>query len=94
MKTAPTLSQALHLLNGETTNRKIAEGKVVERLLAAKKEPVVAAEELYVRCLGRKPTPSEAARIAAKLGRATDPKQDLEDLFWALLNTNEFLFNH
>jgi hypothetical protein len=94
VKTAPTLSQALHLLNGETTTGKIAEGKVVERLLAAKKEPVVVAEELYVRCLGRKPTPTEAARIAAKLGRETDPKQDLEDLFWALLNTNEFLFNH
>jgi hypothetical protein len=94
VKTAPTLSQALHLLNGETTTGKIAEGKVVERLLTEKKEPAAVAEELYVRCLSRKPTPAEAARIAAKLGRDTDPKQSLEDLFWALLNTNEFLFNH
>ena len=30
----PTLSQALHLINGETTTGKIAEGKVVEKLLA------------------------------------------------------------
>jgi hypothetical protein len=94
VKTAPTLSQALHLINGETTTGKIAEGKVVERLLAEKKDAAVVAEELYLRCLSRKPTPAEAARIAAKLGREADPKQNLEDLFWALLNTNEFLFNH
>jgi hypothetical protein len=94
VKTEPTLSQALHLLNGETTTGKIAEGKVVERLLAENKDPALVAEELYLRCLGRKPTPAEAGRIAAKLGHETDPKQSLEDLFWALLNTNEFLFNH
>ncbi len=94
VKTAPTLSQALHLLNGETTTGKIAEGKVVERLLAEKNDPAAVAEELYLRCLSRKPTPAEAARISAKLSREADPKQSLEDLFWALLNTNEFLFNH
>jgi hypothetical protein len=94
VKTAPTLSQALHLLNGETTTGKVAEGKVVERLLAKNTAPAAVAEELYLRCLGRKPTPAEAARIAARLGGATDPKRELEDLFWALLNTNEFLFNH
>jgi hypothetical protein len=94
VKTAPTLSQALHLLNGETTTGKITQGKVVERLLAEKKEPALAAEDLFVRCLSRKPTSAEAARIVAKLGQDTDPKQNLEDLFWALLNSNEFLFNH
>ena len=68
VKTNPTLSQALHLLNGETTNGKVTEGKVVEKLLAAKKEPTAVAEELYVRCLGRAPTPNEAAKIAKRLG--------------------------
>ena len=94
VKVSPTLSQALHLLNGDTTTGKIAEGKVVEKLLAEGKEPAAAAAELYVRCLGREPTPAEAGRIAAKLGAAADPKAALEDLFWALLNTNEFIFNH
>jgi len=93
VKTNPTLSQALHLLNGETTNGKVTEGKVVEKLLAAKKEPTAVAEELYVRCLGRAPTPNEAAKIAKRLGDAEDKKAALEDLFWALLNTNEFVFN-
>jgi hypothetical protein len=93
VKTAPTLSQALHLINGETTSGKIAEGGVVARLLAKKDQPAVA-KELYLRCLYRPPTASEAERIATKLSQSPDKKQALEDLFWALLNTNEFLFNH
>src|SRR5262249_2120720 len=70
VKTAPTLSQALHLINGETTTGKITEGKVVEKLLAAGKDPAAVAEELYLRCLGRKPTPAEAERIAKRLADA------------------------
>jgi len=94
VKTTPTLSQALHLLNGDTTNGKIAEGKVVERLLKEKGDPNAVAAELYVRCLGRSPTATEADRIARRLATAPDPQTALEDLFWALLNTNEFIFNH
>jgi hypothetical protein len=93
VKTNPTLSQALHLLNGETTNAKIVEGRVIEKLLAAKKEPIAVAEELYIRCLGRKPTATEAMKIAKRLGDAENKKEALQDLFWALLNTNEFIFN-
>jgi hypothetical protein len=94
VKTAPTLSQALHLINGETTSGKITEGQVVEKLLAAKKDPAAVAQELYLRCLCRAPGATEAERIAQKLTRSMDKKQALENLFWALLNTNEFLFNH
>src|SRR5262249_28744883 len=94
VKTSPTLSQALHLLNGETTNAKVTRGKVIAKMLAAKKAPTEVAEELYLRCLGRKPTGAEAAKIATGLSEAPDAKEALEDLFWALLSTNEFLFNH
>ncbi len=94
VKVTPTLSQALHLLNGDTTNDKIVQGKVVEKLLATKGDADAVAAELYVRCLSRKPTATEATRIAARLAESADKKQALQDLFWALLNTNEFLFNH
>ena len=93
VKTTPTLSQALHLLNGETTTGKIAEGDVVGKLLAAKGDPAAVAEELYLRCLSRRPTADEKAAIGKRLSAAEDKKAALEDLFWALLNTNEFLFN-
>jgi hypothetical protein len=92
VKTSPTLSQALHLLNGETTTNKIASGRVVEKLLATK-QPMEVAVELYRRCYGRVPTTAESAAISPRIP-TDDPRSALEDLFWALLNSNEFLFNH
>jgi hypothetical protein len=94
VKTAPTLSQALHLINGETTTGKISEGKVVTKLLQKTGDPAAVAEALYLRCLSRKPTPIESTRIAARIAQAPENASALEDLFWALLNSNEFLFNH
>lgn len=94
VRTTPTLSQALHLINGETTGGKIAEGKVVERLMAETGKPSAVASALYLRCLSRAPTAVEAHRIEARLADAPDKTKALEDLFWALLNSNEFLFNH
>jgi hypothetical protein len=94
VKITPTLSQALHLINGETTSGKITEGKIVGTLLARLGKPIAVAQELYIRCLSRAPTSAEAARIEAKLAQSTDKSKALEDLFWALLNSNEFLFNH
>lgn len=93
VKTTPTLSQALHLLNGDTTNGKIVDGKLVPKLLAAGKEPTAVAEELYLRCFGRTPTAAEAERIALKLSSRQDKQAALEDLFWAILGANEFVFN-
>ena len=93
VKTNPTLSQALHLLNGETTNNKIAQGRVIEKLLMRQMTPSQIVEELYLRTFGRLPSATEAARIATRLASQSDKKEALEDLFWALLNSNEFLFN-
>jgi hypothetical protein len=92
VKTSPTLSQALHLLNGEATTNKIATGRVVEELLT-NKQPIEVAIELYRRCYGRQPTVEESAAITQQIP-ADNPRSALEDLFWALLNSNEFLFNH
>ena len=95
VKITPTLSQALHLINGETTSGKITEGKVVEKLLAELGKPNAVAEALYIRCLSRTPnSPRKREKIASKLAGSPDKTKALEDLFWALLNSNEFLFNH
>ena len=94
VKVTPTLSQALHLLNGETTSGKIAEGKVIEKLMQDNPEPMMVASQLYERCLSRRPTEKEATAIRAKLDATTDVTGGLTDLFWALLNSNEFVFNH
>jgi hypothetical protein len=89
----PTLSQALHLLNGSAAHDKIAQGKVIETLLEAGKTPTEVVEEIYVRCLSRKPTEAEAARLAELYAGAEKPVAELQDLFWAVLNSREFLFN-
>jgi hypothetical protein len=90
----PTLSQSLHLLNGDTTSQKIQAGDVVGHSLAAKKAPPDIVTDLYIRSLCRKPLPEEQARLAAALAKETDKKKGLEDVFWAILNSREFMFNH
>ncbi len=94
VKMEPTLSQALHLLNGDTVNAKIRQGNIIGRMLQAKKSPEDIIGELYVRTVARKPTPTEVVGLAAKIKENKNQQQALEDVFWALLNSREFLFNH
>lgn len=92
--TEPNLSQALHLLNGDTVNSKIQQGKLVERRLAEEQTPDRIVDELYIRCLTRHPTEDERAKLHELIAATDNPRQALEDTFWALLNSREFLFNH
>jgi hypothetical protein len=94
VKLEPTLSQSLHLLNGDTTTQRIAAGNLVGRRLAEKKTPGQITEELYVRCLSRKPTSQETVKLLALVNASPDKKQALDDVFWSLLNSREFMFNH
>lgn len=92
-QTQPTLSQALHLLNGNTVHKKIAQGGLVKKWLAAGKTPAEVIDEIYLRCLSRSPTDDERAQLVAALPEK-NPESTLQDVFWAVLNSREFLFNH
>jgi hypothetical protein len=95
VKMEPNLSQALHLLNGDTTAQRISAGGVINKLLNEKKmTPIQVIEELFVRCLARRPRAEEVARFNEKLKAEKDVPKFLEDVFWALLNSKEFMFNH
>jgi hypothetical protein len=94
VKMEPTLSQALHLLNGDTVNAKIQQGGVVKKLVTTRKFPEERLTELYIRALCRKPTNAELAKLVPALNQSQNQTQALEDAFWALLNSREFLFNH
>lgn len=59
------LSQALHLVNGDTITQKTAQSRLISTMLAAKKSPTEIIEELYVRALSRKPTADELEKLVA-----------------------------
>jgi hypothetical protein len=90
----PNLSQALHLINGDTVNAKIQQGNLVGKMLAAGKTPDEVLNEIYLRCLARQPNEQERQLLAQELATAGEPKAALEDVFWAVLNSREFVFNH
>ena len=92
--TDPSLSQALHLLNGEAVHGKIQRGGVVKKLLDDGKTAQQAIETLYIRCLTRKPTAEELQQLTTLVNEAPDVQVGLEDVMWAILNSREFLFNH
>jgi hypothetical protein len=94
VKLEPTLSQSLHLMNGDATTQRILAGGIVAKRLAKKKAPPEIVEEIYVRCLSRKPTAKELDRINARIKQNPNVAQVLEDTFWAVMNTREFMFNH
>ncbi|MFM1801227.1 MAG: hypothetical protein RJA81_579, partial [Planctomycetota bacterium] len=94
VKMEPTLSQALHLLNGNTVNSKIRSGGVIEELLKTEKTTEGQISSLYLRCFARRPSNEEIEKVKKAIALEPDPKKAMEDLFWALLNSREFLFNH
>jgi hypothetical protein len=94
VKMEPNLGQALHLMNGENCHAKVKDGGVVKRLLDEKKTPPQVVNDLYLRCLSRRPMDDEIKAVDAQIVGAKDTRLALEDVFWALLNSREFLFNH
>ena len=90
----PNLSQALHLLNGDTANTKIRAGKVIPTLLSEGKTPEQVIEHLYMLTLTRRPTDKERAGLTHLAEESENKQEVLEDIFWSLLNSREFLFNH
>jgi hypothetical protein len=94
VKMEPNLSQALHLLNGDTVNQKVVAGGLVKKLLKDGRTPEQIIEELYLRALSRPPTKDEQSKLIGFLGEGKDREAVLNDIFWSLLNAKEFVFNH
>ncbi len=90
----PSLSQALHLLNGDVGNQRIQQGGVIDRWIKEGRPDTEIIDELFVRCYGRSPQERERVETLATVQNGSERKQALEDVFWALLNSPEFIFNH
>ena len=95
-----SVGQALHVNNGKTLNDKLRDPK--GRVEAWLKENVAddeAVRRVYGLALSREPTAAEAKKFHDLLADAaadgkTTRREALEDLFWAVLASKEFVFNH
>jgi len=91
-----TLPQLLHLQNGDEIQRQIAaaDGRLSAVLKDA--DDRAATNALFALSIQRKATDAEFAAIRPQLAASTAQERAaaFADVFWALLNTKEFAFNH
>ncbi len=93
----PNMVQVLHLSNGQTLNNKLeAAGNRIETLLAsnATSEEIIA--DVYLNAFCRFPTDQEKEQLLQVFADTPDDQRRgaTEDLFWSILTSKEFLFNH
>jgi hypothetical protein len=88
-----TIPQALMMMNGEMI--KDATSDKVIGMLVGGAGPSQAAEYLYLAALARRPAGNEISMAMGMIGsRGGAVLTGYQDLWWALLNSNEFIFNH
>jgi len=89
------LSQALQLINGPLVHAKLKdEHNRFRELIAAGRSDHEIVTELYLAAFCRPPNADELAVADRHLAAAGDRVAGLEDLCWAIVNANEFLFQH
>ncbi len=93
-----TIPQRLVLMNGDSVRDKVKDGifTASSRIADLAPDDRRAIETAYLTVLTRRPSPEEEAHFLSRL--AGVPKKErrnaLGDLFWALINTTEFSWNH
>ena len=93
----PSMVQVLHITNGDTLNKKLeAKGSRPQELLDAGLSDEAVIDEVYLSGLSRFPTAEEKQKLLAVFAETpkSERRQVVEDLFWGVLSTKEFLFNH
>jgi hypothetical protein len=93
----PSMVQVLHISNGETINKKLEQkGNRIDQLLTAGKPDEQILDEVYLAALSRYPTEAEKRDTLQVLAETPDADQRVlvEDVYWSILSSREFLFNH
>jgi Protein of unknown function (DUF1553) len=96
-----TIPQALMMMNGELMQEALS-GKpgsflcdVIDQAQRQARSPeVFMVDSIYLAALSRHPTNNELRNAGHYLQAYPDSLQVLQDLFWALLNSNEFVLIH
>lgn len=89
------LGMAIQFFNGPLVYNKLRDKKNrFRKLMDSKKSDEEIINELYLAAVCRTPTKKELAASQAHIKSKKDRIIALEDICWAILNTNEFLFQH
>jgi hypothetical protein len=102
----PSITQALHVINGDTLNKKLSDPNgAVSLMLKLGLSDKKVLDHVYLSAFARYPKPEETESIAHLLAQSRQGKptrdarqqarkEALEDLLWSLLTSKEFLFNY
>jgi hypothetical protein len=86
---------AIQFFHGPLIHGKLRdESNRFRKLLAAKKPPEDIIRQLYLAAVCREPNSNELRAGLVHLETKKDEVTAFEDIAWAILNTNEFLFQH
>ena len=95
---AGTIPQRLLLMNGDLASAMTEGGLFTAafRISLLAPDDKSAVDTAYLTVLTRRPTGEEAAHFEAALGATSgnERRQRMSDLFWTLLNSTEFSWNH
>jgi hypothetical protein len=92
-----TIPQILALFNGDLMSRasSTAEGSFLEQVSSdSSRGPTEKINLLFKAALARRATPEERRWANRTFRSSKDLGKALQDVWWALLNTNEFILNH
>ena len=91
------MTQVLHLTNGKTIQEKLeAKESRVTTLMDTNASDAEIIETIYLSALSRYPNETERKRLTALLAETPqeEKRSAIEDLFWSVLTSKEFLFQH
>ncbi|QDT93908.1 DUF1549 domain-containing protein [Gimesia algae] len=91
-----TIPQALMMMNGDLTKNAISaeRGSYLNQLLTEKGNDQVKIRKLFLSTLSRYPDRREINSAQRLISGTPNKLAAYQDLYWALLNSNEFVFNH
>jgi Protein of unknown function (DUF1553)/Protein of unknown function (DUF1549) len=90
-----TITQLLELENSDDLRQKThAPAGRLSGLLKSQPDNRKVIGELFVATLSREPTSVEISAIEKSLADGSPREEVFQDLFWALLNAKDFVFNH
>lgn len=91
-----SMVQVLHISNGDTLNQKLAtKENRIQKLIDEKISDEEIIRQAHLVCFARQPSPEKLKELKQLFADSKEPRRVLvEDLFWSLISSTEFMFNH